>query len=316
MPKIVHNALGPLKIRAISEPAATPTATASTSSSTRRARSAGSCARVVRGKRRDIGLGGLRVVSLAEAREQALAYRKLAAERRRPDGGAPQGTAPGPDLRGGGAGGARRALERLEERRSIARNGSTRWPIRVTRRSATGASIRSRRRTCSRCSRRSGSTRPETARRVRQRIGAVLDWAKAAGFREGENPVAGVAKGLPRQPDRKAHHAALPYAEVPGFLAALHEVDISLSRAARPRVPGAHCDAHQRSAGGEVGRDRPGRRDLDDPARAHEDRTAAQGPAVASAAWRSSPRRGSCQATALTSFRAGRSASRCRTWSS
>ena len=72
-------------------------------------------------------------------------------------------------------------------------------------------------------------TRPETARRVRQRIGAVLDWAKAAGFREGENPVAGVTKGLPRQPDRKAHHAALPYAEVPGFLAALHEVDIGLS---------------------------------------------------------------------------------------
>ncbi len=72
-------------------------------------------------------------------------------------------------------------------------------------------------------------TRPETARRVRQRIGAVLDWAKAAGFREGENPVAGVAKGLPRQPDRKAHHAALPYAEVPGFLAALPEVDIGLS---------------------------------------------------------------------------------------
>src|SRR5918996_1084176 len=33
---------------------------------------------VVRGKRRDIGLGGLRVVSLAEARETAIAYRKLA----------------------------------------------------------------------------------------------------------------------------------------------------------------------------------------------------------------------------------------------
>ena len=72
-------------------------------------------------------------------------------------------------------------------------------------------------------------TKPETARRVRQRIGTVLDWAKAAGFRAGENPVAGVAKGLPRQPDRKDHHAALPSAEVPGFLAALHEVDVSLS---------------------------------------------------------------------------------------
>lgn len=63
-------------------------------------------------------------------------------------------------------------------------------------------------------------TKPETARRVRQRIGAVLDWGKAAGFREGDNPVAGVAKGLPKQPERRAHHAALPYDEVPAFIAA------------------------------------------------------------------------------------------------
>ncbi|KKB84393.1 hypothetical protein VW29_10560 [Devosia limi DSM 17137] len=35
---------------------------------------------VVQGKRRDIGLGGVSLVSLAEAREKALAYRKLARE--------------------------------------------------------------------------------------------------------------------------------------------------------------------------------------------------------------------------------------------
>jgi integrase len=43
----------------------------------------------------------------------------------------------------------------------------------------------------------------------------VFDWAKAAGFRSGENPVDGVAKGLPRQSDEPDHHAALPYVEVP-----------------------------------------------------------------------------------------------------
>jgi hypothetical protein len=32
-------------------------------------------------------------------------------------------------------------------------------------------------------------TKQETARRVRQRIGTVLDWAKAAGHRTGNNPV-------------------------------------------------------------------------------------------------------------------------------
>ncbi len=46
-------------------------------------------------------------------------------------------------------------------------------------------------------------TIPETARRVRQRIGAVLDSAYAKGWREAEAPMKSVTKGLPRQP--KAH---------------------------------------------------------------------------------------------------------------
>src|SRR4051812_41441421 len=33
---------------------------------------------IVQGRRRDIGLGGIRLVSLAEAREQAATYRKIA----------------------------------------------------------------------------------------------------------------------------------------------------------------------------------------------------------------------------------------------
>ncbi len=39
---------------------------------------------IVRGKRRDMGLGGLSLVTLAEAREKAVSYRKLAR-----DGGDP-----------------------------------------------------------------------------------------------------------------------------------------------------------------------------------------------------------------------------------
>jgi integrase len=70
-------------------------------------------------------------------------------------------------------------------------------------------------------------TKPETARRVRQRIGTVLDWAKAAGFRVGDNPVVGVAKGLPKQGDRDDHHTALPYAQVPEFLSRLRVSDSS-----------------------------------------------------------------------------------------
>jgi integrase len=65
-------------------------------------------------------------------------------------------------------------------------------------------------------------TKSETARRVRQRIGTVLDWAKAAGHRSGSNPVKEISKALPRQSDRKGHHAALPYTEVPSFVQKLH----------------------------------------------------------------------------------------------
>jgi integrase len=70
-------------------------------------------------------------------------------------------------------------------------------------------------------------TKPETARRVRQRIGTVLDWAKAAGFRTGDNPIVGVTKGLPKQSDRHEHHAALSYKEVPSFVASLKASGLS-----------------------------------------------------------------------------------------
>ncbi|WP_205789843.1 hypothetical protein [Microvirga makkahensis] len=56
---------------------------------------------------------------------------------------------------------------------------------------------------------------------MRQRIGTVLDRAKAAGYRNGENPVEGVTKGLPKQNDCDGHHPAPPYNEVPTFAAKL-----------------------------------------------------------------------------------------------
>jgi len=65
-------------------------------------------------------------------------------------------------------------------------------------------------------------TKPETARRIKQRIGAVMDWAKASGFRAGDNPVEGVLRGLPRQNGGNRHHAAMPFAEVPAFVQRLH----------------------------------------------------------------------------------------------
>lgn len=65
--------------------------------------------------------------------------------------------------------------------------------------------------------------KPETARRVRQRVGAVLDWAYSKGFRETEAPMRSVSKGLPRQPRKTGHFAAMQFAAVPVFVTRLHE---------------------------------------------------------------------------------------------
>ena len=65
--------------------------------------------------------------------------------------------------------------------------------------------------------------KPETARRVRQRIGAVLDWAYSKGHRDSEAPMRSLSKGLPRQPKNRGHHAAMPYTHVPAFLTQLRE---------------------------------------------------------------------------------------------
>jgi integrase len=68
-------------------------------------------------------------------------------------------------------------------------------------------------------------SKPETARRVRQRIGTVLDWACVKGFRTSEAPLRSLSKGLPRQPRKDGHFAAMNYAAVPEFLRRLRERD-------------------------------------------------------------------------------------------
>lgn len=70
-------------------------------------------------------------------------------------------------------------------------------------------------------------TKPETARRVRQRIGAVLDWAYASGYRDTEAPMRSISKGLPRQQKKEGHFAAMPYAEVASFMKRLRERESS-----------------------------------------------------------------------------------------
>ena len=68
-------------------------------------------------------------------------------------------------------------------------------------------------------------TKPETAKRTQGRIERILDAAKARGLRSGENPArwrGHLDMLLARQNKlSRGHHAALPYEQVPQFLALL-----------------------------------------------------------------------------------------------
>ena len=78
--------------------------------------------------------------------------------------------------------------------------------------------------------------KPETASRLRGRIEQVLDWATVRGYRQGENPArwrGHLDKLLPARTKvaSVAHHAALPYAEIAAFLADLRGRDALAARA-------------------------------------------------------------------------------------
>ncbi len=65
------------------------------------------------------------------------------------------------------------------------------------------------------------TAKPETARRVRQRISAVMKWAIANNFRSGNPAGEAIDAALPRTLRFRAHHRALHYAEVPAVIGAV-----------------------------------------------------------------------------------------------
>ncbi len=67
--------------------------------------------------------------------------------------------------------------------------------------------------------------KPETAKRIRQRLRTVLNWARTAGHYEGMNPVEGVEDGLPKQRAKVQHFTALPYDELPELMRRIEGVD-------------------------------------------------------------------------------------------
>lgn len=71
-------------------------------------------------------------------------------------------------------------------------------------------------------------TKTETANRVRSRIEAILDWAKVKGYRTGDNPACwrgNLQRALPAPGKIKKvkHHRALDYSDIPKFMRLLRQ---------------------------------------------------------------------------------------------
>lgn len=72
------------------------------------------------------------------------------------------------------------------------------------------------------------NTKRETARRVKQRIGTVLKWTVAKGWRQ-DDPTQAIAQALPKDQQAKAHRKALPYTDVAGCMKAVEASNAGLS---------------------------------------------------------------------------------------
>ena len=182
---------------------------------------------VVQGTRTDLGLGGLTLVSLKTAREKAVAQRTIAR-----DGGDPRQERRDRD-----------AIPTFEKAaRTVHEEYSPTWrnpkhaaqwintlteyvfPI-FGKKRVSEIDTPDVKRALSPI----WLKKPETARRVKQRIGTVLDWAKTSGYRAGDSPVEAVTDGLPDQPKNGGHHAAMKYADVGAFIEKLRAHDCAES---------------------------------------------------------------------------------------
>ena len=178
------------------------------------------------GRRRDIGLGGYPSVSLARAREKAADHRAAIAEGRDPvaDKHAPAM----PTFREA----AYIVHEANKPRWRNARHAAG-WMQTLERHAmpVLGNALLDRidRGRVLQVLTPIWTTRPETARRVRQRMRTVFRWGMAHGFME-SNPAGEAIDGaLPPMPKVKAHFRALPYQEVALALGTIEASQASIS---------------------------------------------------------------------------------------
>lgn len=182
------------------------------------------------GRRREMGLGSINRVSLARAREAAAEARALIAsgidpiEARRTSKATPSAAAPktfgdvATDFMEAREQSWKNVTHRRQWRQTLEVQAAALWAMPVAT-VDTDAVLR--------VLRPIWHEKPETAKRMRGRIERVLNAARVAGHRSGENPA--LWRGhleilLPKTPKlTRGHLSRLPYREVPMFVRALHD---------------------------------------------------------------------------------------------
>jgi integrase len=182
---------------------------------------------VVHGKRRDLGLGSASLVPLKEARETARSLRKVARS-----GGDPDTLRKRESLTFEEA--ARRVHASLLPTWRAKRHGEH-WIGALERYAFPQLGTRPLETIGTadvlRVLEPIWTDKPETAKRLKQRISTVFDWAKGAGHYSHENPINGLKKALPVVKPNVEHMAALPWQDIPGFMAELAQRDEISARA-------------------------------------------------------------------------------------
>ena len=174
---------------------------------------------VVHGKRRDLGVGAADLVSLAEARDKARDWRKIAR-----DGGDPFASRNAETITFEQA-----TLEyhRLVSQGFRSEKHSAQWLAGMKKHvyPAFGDRVIS---TITVVDVRKAlepiwTETHETARKIKPRIEAVFDWARAEGHYGPENPARGMKRALRPQPRNPIHLAAMDWEAVPAFYRTLED---------------------------------------------------------------------------------------------
>jgi integrase len=180
---------------------------------------------VIKGKRCDIGLGGLSLVSLSEAREEAVRLRRMArkggdplAERRRERLTIPTFEVVAREVH------ASHSTSFRNEKHKADWLSSLQMYVFSSLGSRPIDTIESKE--ILQVLLPIWTKKPETARRVKQRMQTIFNFARARGWAP-INPVDGIESALPKHSDKQQHFASLPYAQVPDFLQSLRSSSIA-----------------------------------------------------------------------------------------